>query len=420
MTRSLAFVLLTLPLSAQFAFSPGNGQPGYSAGSFVSAVGSFAQPTSTGNQTITGIPFQPSVVIFTLSTSNTSDGSAAGAIYTMGAATSSGNQFWAAGGLSNGTASYTGEQAYDLSNCIGAYSSAAAVLSEASLVSMNSNGFTVNWGTVDATARIVNYVAIGGLSNAFVGQLTYPTTTGNSSTTGIGFKPDVVLVFALGTTAVPPATAQAQFKFGTDYFNSTQSGSTLATIDTGATSSFDYQVSTIATIGSSGSVFSNATFVSMDSNGFTLDFTTALASTRYSFYLALKGIKSAIGTLTQPSSTGTQTISGLGLTPAVVLLSSANKTTSTSVNSPEAFSFGAANSTNEFASWYGASSGSNPVNVSNNIDRANLIKMMTQNGASPTLNAAASLSSFASGSFTINWGTVDATAREVYYLALGN
>jgi len=39
-------------------------------------------------------------------------------------------------------------------------------------------------------------------------------------------------------------------------------------------------------------------------------------------------------------------------------------------------------------------------------------------GATPTLAAEADLTSFNSNGFTINWGTADATAREIAYLAL--
>jgi hypothetical protein len=82
-------------------------------------------------------------------------------------------------------------------------------------------------------------------------------------------------------------------------------------------------------------------------------------------------------------------------------------------------SIGATDGTNQFANWYGTSSGSPTVDVSTNLDRSEVIKIMSPGGASPTLSAKANIVSLNSGGFTIDWTTTTATGAEVYYLALG-
>jgi hypothetical protein len=385
-----------------------------------SYVGSFAQPTSTGNQSITALSFTPQLVIFNICSNLTSAGYAAGVTYSMGAATSSSNQYWVSGSLTNATTDYTGYQYYTLSDCIGVYNS-SGIISLASLVSLNSNGFTIDWTTVDSTARIVNYIAIGGISNAYVGYMTHPSTTGNSSTTGVGFQPDVVMVMpVMGTTQQPPTTADVnQFKFGVAYFNSTQAGSTATVALTGSDTTTTNQVAKpVAAIASAGTASNVATFVSMDSGGFTLDYTTSTAL-RYSFFIALKGVQNAIGTITQPSSTGNVSVSGLSFTPSLVFLSSGDAVSSTSPSSPGYFSFGAGNANGQFGGWYGGSTGSATVDSSCGIGTTSIFGSAVPNGASPTTKAAASLSSLQAGGFTVDFATTDGTAREIYYFALG-
>jgi hypothetical protein len=388
--------------------------------SFQVVVGSFAAPTSTGNQSYTGLSFTPSLVLFNICTTNTSVGTQAAITYTYGAASSSSNQWWVGGAASNATTDFTAEQWYDETYCVGVVNTSGTVVAKASLSSFNNNGWTLDWAAV-GSAYIVNFIAFGGLTDAYCSYFTTTTSTGNFSVSGVGFTPDIVFVMPMQSTQTPPTTsAVAQFKFGMGAFNSSTQGCTVETVDVGSDTSYTYQrAEALAASTSSGGASNDATWVSMNSSGFTLDFTVADFA-RSSYYIALKGVKSAIGTLTQPSSTGNQTISGLSFNPSLLMLFSANKASSTSITTPAFHSFGAATSSNQFASWLGLSSGSTTVSTSADIDQSNVIKMYTPNGASPTLNAAASLSSFGTGSFTLDWTTTNSTGAEVWYVAIAS
>lgn len=382
-------------------------------------VGSFSAPTSTGNQSVTSLSFTPQLILFNITSTNTSVGTQAAMTYSFGAAASSSNQWWVGAATTNATTDFTGEEWYDETYCIGVLNTSGSVVAKASLSSFNSNGFTLDWAAVSA-AYIVNFIAIGGVADAYVSYLTTTTSTGNQAITGVGFQPDIVFVFPFQSTQAPPTTsAQAQAKIGFGAFNSSQQGCSLMTTDVGSDTSYTYQrAEALASCTSSGTASNDATFVSMNSGGFTLDFTTATYA-RSSYFIALKGVQSQIGTITQPSSTGNQSVTGLSFEPSLVLLWSANKASSTSITTPAYFSIGAGTSSAQFAAWIGESSGSTTVSTSADIDHSNIIKMYSPNGASPTLNAAANLSSLGTSSFTLDWTTTNSTGAEVYYVALG-
>src|SRR5207244_5441114 len=83
-------------------------------------------------------------------------------------------------------------------------------------VSNNADGFTVNVVTADATSRRVFYLALGGLTNAVVGNYQTPaTTTGNQTITGLGFQPDLLMVLSYGgPLSSSPAQSDTEEIFG--------------------------------------------------------------------------------------------------------------------------------------------------------------------------------------------------------------
>ena len=137
------------------------------------------------------------------------------------------------------------------------------------------------------------------------------------------------------------------------------------------------------------------------------------------FYVAIAGGHWASGTFNQPTSNGTSVVSGLSFTPQALILTSVNNATATSGAAPCQHSWGVATgSTSQFTLFAGATDTTSPGRTNNSLDRTHVIDMYTP-GATATLNAQADFTSFNSTGFTITWGTTDATAREVLYLAIG-
>lgn len=128
-------------------------------------IGSFAQPSSTGNQAVTGVGFKPKLVIFMMN-QLTADGDTTNAKWGIGFGVSATDRYYMAGCAKNArTGSDSGDR-QDNTRVIGCVTSVAGGAGfdpttdcEADFVTMDNDGFTVNWTTVDATAREVVYWA---------------------------------------------------------------------------------------------------------------------------------------------------------------------------------------------------------------------------------------------------------------------
>jgi hypothetical protein len=170
-------------------------------------------------------------------------------------------------------------------------------------------------------------------------------------------------------------------------------------------------------------VFTEADFVSMDADGFTLNYTTSGGSADVMYYLALRGPQFKVSSFNQATSTGNQAITGAGFTPKASLMISANDTSANNDTTAAhaRVSVGIATGTSaRGVIWGGETDAVSPTVASRNLDRTKLMKLMVEAGASPTTSAAADHVSFDADGQTINWTTVDATARQVLVLWMGD
>ncbi len=143
-----------------------------------------------------------------------------------------------------------------------------------------------------------------------------------------------------------------------------------------------------------------ATLTSMDTDGFTINYTVAPGTTRYLGALALKGGKYKVAAGTQKTSTGTQGYSGIGFQPKGLLLMGTNRAATTSVDAAVAsFSVGATDGTSQGAMW-GSSTDNVGTTDENMATRTNICLLHATNPS--TINAEASISSFGSDGYTLN------------------
>lgn len=390
-------------------------------------VGSFAQPTSTNASFgVTGVGFVPKVVILFCNNA-TADGSQANAHVSIGAASSTSARFGGSIESKNGQSASSVGFDEESTIALTIANDVPTILVKADFVSFDSDGFTLNFSTVDANARIINYIAIGGadLTNANVGNASIPASTGNKSFTGIGFKPDALIFVNVTDYTVLPSSASDNVKLSIGFGLSSTARGYAANYNEKITSPSITKRKQIVTkaIGclTSASMTWEADMVSMDADGFTLNFSTVDAGAAdIFFYIALKGGQYKTGTFTQKTSTGSQATTGIGFTPTGVIFASVNNTSSSSIVNTARFSLGSgSSSTSRGCIWLGSTNGVSTTVTNSNLDRSNIIKMMTEAGT-PTTQAAADLTSLDSDGWTLNWGTADATAREILYLALGS
>ena len=87
------------------------------------------------------------------------------------------------------------------------------LLADANLTSWDGTNFTLTWTTNNATAWVIHYMVISGVS-AKVVDWTAPASTGSKSVTGVGFQPHAVIHFGNSDTSFPSNISDAAFMFG--------------------------------------------------------------------------------------------------------------------------------------------------------------------------------------------------------------
>lgn len=385
-------------------------------------VGSFTGNNTTNNQSVTGVGFTPKILIFWW-TFNTADASAVNYQFGMGAAVSSSSRFALWSIAADAAATSDAARIHDNTKCLIACLANGTVVGAADFVSMDSDGFTIDWTT--ATNTIFCFLALGGddLTNASILQFIAPVSTGQVSYTGVGFQPTCILPFSgWNSNGTFPATgvANASFSMGAGLSGAIQVTAGAGVQDAvGASDSAYGQLTTeVIRTPTADPADIGAELISLDSDGFTLDWNDAIDAD-YVWVICLRGPIFAVGQFSQSINTGSVSTTGLGITPSVLMLFSANSATDTQSGQHAKFSFGAGTSSSARSCiWAGDVDEADPTQCDHNMDRSKIIKLMT--AGTPTVNAAADLVSLDAGGFTLNWSTVDATARHIQYIAIGN
>lgn len=174
----------------EFRFGDDVGYAYNSPSSLSAKVGTFTALSGIGNQRITGVGFQPKAVLFWI-TDRTSTGNSPDVRFGRGW-TDGTNEFAEAVARQDGTNNSRDRVVND--KVITLIDAGGSVLAEASIVSLDSDGFTINWTTAGAF-RKVTYLALGGpsLTNVKAGGFLCPWTGESYSETGVGFEPDAVI-----------------------------------------------------------------------------------------------------------------------------------------------------------------------------------------------------------------------------------
>jgi hypothetical protein len=405
------------------------------AGSFAKANNSAATAGVPITQAVTGVGFTPKALIL-WSSGATATGVAGASIanqmsFISGTAASATGAV--AGAATNGVnPSAAGRRLDQLAFLL--CSNVGGATSKASLSSFDSDGFTLSFTKDVSTLYEINYLAIGGtdLTNAQVVNWTMPTSNTNKAVTGVGFKPDLVLHIsggALATSLNNPFT-QLNTMFGAMDKNGNQFFNAASADDNANPPNTEVYQDTTAALAEANSGFGGvniASFVSMDSDGFTVNFTVDGLSAGEMFSLCLKGPSMTVGNFTKSTTTSgfpfTQAITGLPTAPLGVFFASNMQTTNA----------GATNT--GYRTGYGASSGTagvfagntakkvagagNPSVTQNLWESAHLVDKPND---TTTLLSKFDLSSLDSGGFTLNYPASpnDAVATQVNYISFGN
>ena len=184
------------------------------------ASGALTPRTTTGTQAVTGLGFQPDMVMFLYTDS--SPGAGWGNSTGFGAAADSTHR-WAVATSAAPTFSMASanlvSRIQDTTKCFELLNSGGAttIMMAADLVSMDAGGFTLNWTTASATAITASYIALGGAMSANVGTFTKNANTTDTTQTvnaGAAVQPIAYIIASMAATTSTAQSTGWQNSFG--------------------------------------------------------------------------------------------------------------------------------------------------------------------------------------------------------------
>lgn len=326
--------------------------------SYLAKVGSFnIDTTKTAGQTqlITGVGFQPKIVLFWWSGSTASSDTVAGGTYNIGfgAATSSTNRFCIINMSEDGQTDADSAYSQNDTEIIRAYTDTATLDGICDFSSLDSDGFTLIVDDQFTQAYRINYLALGGddLTNVYLNSRTTPAATGEYDTTVLGFQPDFLLIATASSTIKNIAGNSGNISIGlaTSGSQGVISGRSQDAAATSNTMGYGYNAEILSIISGATTITWRETFVSFLSNGFRLNQLEGGVA-RYYWYIALKGGQYSVGDLTTRAD-GDDISETVGFQPVALLFASANRALSTQDTPTDhaRLSIGAATSASERA-----------------------------------------------------------------------
>lgn len=396
--------------------------------SFFVKVGSFVKSTGAApaTQAITGVGFQPKALILW-----TSGAPSGGAIQTQAnwdaraclgivSGTAAADQFAASttADTAGGGGRRITQKAFCLTDAAG-----ATVKSEASLASLDADGFTLTWSTNANEAQLIHYLALGGTDmQAKALNFTSPAVTGNFATTGVGFQPNLLLSIGSVTVgSLDTGLGSTALRIGAAVSSSSRWAATLFSGQGVSAAGWRWHRNDrfILQVTSTGTQSAEIDHVSMDSDGFTLN-QLGGGSVKVGV-LALKIPRVAVGTFTKP--TGAAPASGsvvVGFEPSVVLLVSDQDINRANASSQTGARMGISAFTKAGAesSVLSIPDAPNPLTFAY-LDKSGKAAVKIDN-ATPAIDAeATALLELAGGGFNLTWNANDAVATEYGYVAIG-
>jgi hypothetical protein len=237
-----------------------------------------------------------------------------------------------AGGASQdavGTTVTDGEEGDE--SCVRVLNTSGALAGALDVVSMDSGGFTLVVDTQFGADLRVQFLAFGGdhITNYKTGLIDEPAATGNQATTGLGFMPDMLLMFTMSSSGTPPTqaahhscsvgfAARGSNQFVCIYRDRDANGTTdvRCRAEAGVVGRITFNAEAIQ---------AKASVNSFDADGFTLNWTARSGTGVNHHYFAVKGGLWAVNTLTTQTDTSTTTsVTGLATPPVAALFLSLN------------------------------------------------------------------------------------------------
>lgn len=384
-------------------------------------VGQFTKSTTAGatTQTVSGVGFTPKVVIFY--------GTSSPASYAS-------RNFQIFYGFDNAVGKYSisiaSEDAQGTSNCGTSQGSSysirfvavdATTPVKAYISSFTADGFNLTYDANDTNGHTIYYMAIAGSEiSTKIGTVTLNSSTGNQSFTGVGFKPDgIIIAGGINTSASESDATDAKMMLGCACRADNSMGCIVGTSDDaqGTSDTYDSQRTDLfgrmlnSSTGADQQVF---TINSFDADGFTVNKSVSDISRIYG-YLAIKGVKIKIGAQNSRTSTGSQSTTGVGFKPKALITWSWALVADTLVNTDLVFCISGSDGSTD--NGYGArdvDAQATTICWANRNDS----KLLVNNGGTAA-DSEMDVTSFDNDGFTLNYTSAASGAWQFLYIAIG-
>ena len=376
------------------------------------AIVEITVPGSTGNLIVSGLPFKPQCVeIF--GTSQSASGSTRDLQMSIGAFDSHGNQFATAIQSEDGLSTSNADRDMSNANCLIVIDTAGAQTTVAEFVSMESDGFVINFTDVTTTGTKFYCVCIGGITDIRVGTEQYKATPGTLAVNiATGHRPDALKLFAVGrdTYDTPYITSQLSIGMsdGISQFSMAQrseNGQGITNTDRYWSAAALLTVIDITT----GVIDDQALLDSFDSNGYTLDWIIIANASRKYHYISYQGVDAEISQILQKTTTGIQATTGVGFEPEILFAMSHNTPNTGIIVSASGF-YGAAIGVGATEQVAISCFDSNNKATSVAFRHQYLGRTLSYISTSATLYTA-ELDSFDVDGYTLDWTGTDGVAR---------
>jgi hypothetical protein len=396
--------------------------------------GTFTMTSGVTTQAVSGVGFQPKVILFYW-TRATAEGFVAGQAAGIGVAVDRATDqqsciSWFSTDGASPTSSVTHKSVADCIRNISAVTPAWNII--ASISSFDSDGFTINKTTNDGTSlNIIKFMCWGGsdITDAHFAEYTGPTAggTGNRAFTGVGFQGNFLMTLAMPRPATGGTTSNTDMALS---IGAAVSSSNRACVshwsDSGSSStgasqceSYFNSAKCLAIYNAGiGGVDHLADFVSFDSDGFTLNYSTAVTSSYRFFGLVLQGsFQAHVGTQARKvTTTGTVDYTSIGFQPVGLIVAGMFATADATETAGAHLCLGATDGTRQHSiAFQDAATISTDVNSYSNASN-----VYSQISNVTTVAAQAAWSSWLSNGYQLNWGTVDGNARQFMHVAFAS
>ena len=399
----------------------------------LAASGSLLTTTGTSNVAVTGLGFQPKLVLFFGADRAAQPGTTTGFYMGFGAATGATERGCV---LSRSRDAQTTSQlsAFVRSDsCFGnVLGTSDGVNGLLDFVSMDSDGFTVVPDDAFFASYYVYWLALGGdsLTNAKVGNFTLPNSSGNLAQTGVGFQPDALMLFGIHQGASGynlGAGGGGGFCLG--WAKSSTERGCLSVVQrdniSGSDTNHILRTDRLLHLIREDAADADGTvldLVSFDSDGFTVsrnpNYNTTAGSSTVLLFVALKGIDIKIGSFAAQTNTGQFSVSGVGFKPSALIAMSTLNTTAaeTAIASHSKLSFGWAT---EISQAYLSAREDDALGTTDAFTRQSNDALVY--GLDNVFAAESEIDfvSFGSDGFTLDQVDADAAANLILYMALG-